>query len=522
MVLITALIIWGVFYFRHHEGLVVIDAMDIAQEARHFALGKGLTTGFIKPLSILIQGGDADLPDFYNSPVYVILLSNLFKLFGFTDQAVIGGSFIWAFLTGVLLLIFARLFFNLTLSLLIFLLYAVNPGVIESAFSGLHLSFLSFLLVLFCLIYCLRNRSSLIWTGVLGFLAGILYLSEFDFLLLSLPIAVLVIMDSGEKKGRHALIFGLGFFLAASPWLIRNAIVVGNPFFSLRWFDFKAYTTAFPANKIVRDFDPLLLSTPLPLIIFLRKFFVFMRLMYRYWLALSHSFLIPFFFASVLLRLGDKRGERVKKLVLLLFFSELLLIAAGNGDLSRILIFLPLICLLGMMAVRSFLQKITFRSKTTFRVVIGIFFLINIYPGVSVLFFGLPGQRYISPVFSRAEAESIKKGESLEQIRGLIKSDEVVVSDIPWAVAWYANRNAIWLPWKVEQMKTLKRRFKNVRFLYLTPVLFKYPDIENMAAWQSIYRSGMVPEWLQVDRGLLMPGEELIMGDIIFERLDLE
>jgi len=71
-------------------------------------------------------------------------------------------------------------------------------------------------------------------------------------------------------------------------------------------------------------------------------------------------------------------------------------------------------------------------------------------------------------------------------------------------------------------MKILKEKFKNIRFLHLTPVLFKYPPAENVEAWQSIYRSGMVPEWLQLDRGLLLSGEELIMGDIIFERLDLE
>jgi hypothetical protein len=32
----------------------------------------------------------------------------------------------------------------------------------------------------------------------------------------------------------------------------------------------------------------------------------------------------------------------------------------------------------------------------------------------------------------------------------------------------------------------------------------------------------MVPEWLKADRGILLPGDHLIMGDIIFERLDLE
>jgi len=53
-------------------------------------------------------------------------------------------------------------------------------------------------------------------------------------------------------------------------------------------------------------------------------------------------------------------------------------------------------------------------------------------------------------------------------------------------------------------------------------VIFKYPEIENVGAWRQIYRTGRVPDWLEVDRGLLLPGDHLIMGDIIFERLDLE
>jgi len=116
----------------------------------------------------------------------------------------------------------------------------------------------------------------------------------------------------------------------------------------------------------------------------------------------------------------------------------------------------------------------------------------------------------------------MREGETMGKVERIVKEHEVVVSDMPWAVAWYANRNAIWIPWEIEQMKAIKQKVKDVRFLHLSPMIFKYPDTERVEPWQDIYKSGMVPEWLKADRGILLPGDHLIMGDIIFERLDLE
>ena len=201
---------------------------------------------------------------------------------------------------------------------------------------------------------------------------------------------------------------------------------------------------------------------------------------------------------------------------------RLFLIAFGNGDTGRLLLFMPLILLSGLVTAMAMLRKFQNFPKQIHRLIIICFIVANIYPSIVSIIWGMSKQQYIPTIYTPAEAEQVKNSRSLEKIRNLVKEDEVVVSDSPWSVAWYANRNAIWLPWEVEQMKKIKKKFKNIRFLYLSPTLFKYPPVENAKDWQSIYRSGMVPEWLQVDRGLLLPGNELIMGDILFERLDLE
>jgi hypothetical protein len=437
----------------------------------------------------------------------------------------------------------------------------LSPGVLESTFSGLPISFVAFLLLILTFIYYFRNRSSFLWTALLGIISGILFLSEFDFLFFSLLIGILTVYDSKGNRSFHVLAFVIPFFLVALPWLIRNSIVAGDPLASLRWYDFKAYSLIFAGNQIVRDFNPDLLTTPFPVLIYWNKFLMFTRLMDKLWLSLSHSLLAPFFLGGILIKYNDLRWGRVIKLSVLLFFCQLILISLGNGDFSRILYFMPLIIIGGAAAFLQLLNNLglsassetgplveaTFRSpgrgslkaaatnsrqsdsSGTFRIfsspywiITTIFFILLIFPGLISIIYGLPDQRYIAAAFSGEEAMLMREGETMGKVERIVKEHELVVSDMPWAVAWYANRNAIWIPWEVEQMKFIKEKVKDVRFLHLSPMVFKYPDTENVGGWQDIYKSGMVPEWLKADRGILLPGDHLIMGDIIFERLDLE
>jgi hypothetical protein len=54
-----------------------------------------------------------------------------------------------------------------------------------------------------------------------------------------------------------------------------------------------------------------------------------------------------------------------------------------------------------------------------------------------------------------------------------MQPDEITASDMPWAVAWYANRRSILLPETVKEMTDLSDYGTlggQVRALYLTPV----------------------------------------------------
>ncbi len=520
--ILLGLIIWGIYYIHQYEGIVSVDAFNGAQVAREFHLGRGMTTLVLKPLPLLLGVSTERTPEGYLSPLPVVLLARFLKIIGVNDRALLGFSIAGSAAAGILLFVFTRVLFrNLVFSALAFLIYVSTLALLESAFSGQALTLTSLILLAYVWLYYARNRRSFLNSALLGAAAGLLYLSEFDFLLLAVLLAVFLCFDSPERRKKHVLVFLGAFLLVSLPWLIRNAVVFSNPFFSLRWFDFRSYSLLYPGNRISRDFSPSLLSTTFTLPLLWNKFMMFVRLMHSFWVSFSLSLLTPLFLGSFFMRFRDRNWFRAARMIVVLFFVQLALIAAGNGDFSRTLYFVPLLVIGGLAAFRELIDRLGFARRGSW-VLLSVFCLLNILPGLISLAYGLPVPRYIPAIFTREEAAVMGGDGPMERLQKLVRPDEVVVSDIPWAVAWYANRRALWIPWEIEQMREIKEMVPRVRFLHLSPVIFKSPPAENVGVWRGIYRTGRVPDWLEVDRGLLLPGDHLIMGDIIFERLDLE
>jgi hypothetical protein len=58
-------------------------------------------------------------------------------------------------------------------------------------------------------------------------------------------------------------------------------------------------------------------------------------------------------------------------------------------------------------------------------------------------------------------------------MRNLVEPDDIIGSDMPWAVAWYADRRSLWLPYEPKDLIDLsdyKRLGAPVVALYFTPI----------------------------------------------------
>jgi hypothetical protein len=62
---------------------------------------------------------------------------------------------------------------------------------------------------------------------------------------------------------------------------------------------------------------------------------------------------------------------------------------------------------------------------------------------------------------------------AIATLRELTTPDEIIASDVPWAVAWYADRRSLWLPFDPPDLQTLseqKQLGAPIVGLYFTPV----------------------------------------------------
>jgi hypothetical protein len=90
----------------------------------------------------------------------------------------------------------------------------------------------------------------------------------------------------------------------------------------------------------------------------------------------------------------------------------------------------------------------------------------------------------------------------LQEKGAWLPEDGLMMSDVPWAVAWYGERQTVWLSLKFREEPTirLKNDFaamnqngKPIRALYLSPRTFKSVATDPLKAW--VQRNERVEKW---------------------------
>lgn len=78
-------------------------------------------------------------------------------------------------------------------------------------------------------------------------------------------------------------------------------------------------------------------------------------------------------------------------------------------------------------------------------------------------------------------------------------SDDIIVSDQPWAVAWYADRRSIWLPYKIADLEILENKAETedtpVVGVLITPMSSESRPLATMAFSYGDYMSLMLDNW---------------------------
>ncbi len=497
----------AVYIFIQFKGFRHSEAMDSGQVARAVAAGEGFTTRFIRPLALwqLEQGGKAldneRFPDLNNQPLPVLLQAlMLLPAKGswemtpldivYSGDRVLATLGVIFFLLSVLVWFFvARNLFDEKLAYLAVAALLLTDLLWQFSISGLTQPLLLLLFAVATWLTLLSlpegkadRRKGKIFIPLAGLVFGLMMLTHGLAFWLFLPWLIFVGFFFRHKLLPVLLAAGLAL-VVVSPWLVRNYAVSGNP------FGLSIYTAIWPNydpdKSLMREIAPdvresargfrnklrdAVLNTPANLFSFL-----------------GLNILAIFFFASLLHKFKRPGAQFFRWGVLLMWLSAsfgMALFGLRSDPVSANqlhVLFLPLFSFYGLAFLLVLWNRLGFGNYLLEKVFsFGLLFLVAV-PMIFNLFLSdrqrIQWPPYVPPFIA--------------VFQNWYEPHEIIASDMPWAVAWYANRKAVLLPESpriLTRMSDYRTLGQPITGLYLTPLT------GNESLVSQIYK-GAYREW---------------------------
>ncbi len=485
-----ALISLAVWYdLSQFKNLSTQEAMDAAQLARRISEGRGYTTDFVRPFSMhLIRQHRADgdplvkaaHPDLANPPLYPVLLAGVLKAMPFKFPEVARAKAFSVFTPDLWIAAFNQALLLLSAGLLFRLARRVFDERVawgsvlvlvgSEIFWRFSISGQSTMLLL-VLVLALANvlvqldeaaqqtMHRAAWSATLaalvGLLAGAAFLTRYSFGLIVLP-AVLYLAILPTKRRTLWICATLGaFLLVATPWVVRNVMISGAPF-GTAGFAVAQETPVFPGDQLERTLQPdfgdltrgvitskLLTNAREILLNDLPK--------------LGGSWVTAFFLVGLLmpfrsLTLGRLRLFAALSLVLLGLAQALgrTQLSAASPEVNSenlLVVIAPLVFVFGVSLFFVLLEQMALAMQGQFwmKTASG---LVACAPLLLALL--TPKSSAVAyppyyPPWLQNQAQWIRPG-------------EWIMSDIPWAVAWYGGRQSVWTSLKYRSSAAERRR----------------------------------------------------------------
>jgi len=519
LITLAVLLLFIGFNWRWYRNFSTPEAMDAAQVARNLAEGRGFTTQFVRPLSIYLvkqrheaRFGPAspaadparlrgDHPDLANPPVWPVVLAGLMKVLPFEWEIgppkpfwSKGGRF-WRYQPDFIIAIFGELLFGVVIVMTFFLARQLfDPGVAWLSavlllgcehlwsFSASGLPTMLLMIIFLGLVWCLmgieREARAPRWPGWAlpalaagaGLLVALGMLTRYSFGWLLLPVLVFLILFTGAHRARLCLLATAVFCVAVAPWLYRNYQISGLPFGTATYAVVEG-TGLFPENRLQRSLEPNLRTVEARVGTFVFKLINNSRLILRNEVPrLGGSWVTALFLTGLLLGF---RNPAIRRLRYFLVGSLALLVvvqALSRTEFSEdfavissenlLVLLVPLIFVYGTSLFLLLLDQMNLLFRGLRPLIIGLFTVLVSIPMI-VIFLLPPAAAVVYPPYYPPV---------IQQICRWMRPDELMMSDVPWAVAWYGRRQCMWTTLDAQQQFfAVNDYLKPVRALYLTP-----------------------------------------------------
>ncbi len=526
-----------VYNLRVTKNFGTQEAMDSAQLARNIAEGKGFTTSFIRPFSLhlisernrnsptagkVIVGTNtisdparikSGHPDISNAPLYPVVLAGAMKVLPVNPEMTRTKPFwssngrFWRFqpdfliawfnqllFVGVIALTYrwARKLFDPMVAFVSALLLFGSELLWRFSSSGLPTILL--MLIFMGIVWGLTllqdevtepKRGWKIEFGAVlavGLLIGAASLTRYGFGWLILPAVVFVALFGGRSRVPLALLMAGAFTVVLLPWIFRNWNVSGT-LFGTAGFDLFKGASLFPEHRLDRSLDPNIQYSARA---------IWMKLLINARVILQSEFFgLAGGWALALFVVGWMIGFRnpvIRRMRYFLVASMGVLFVAqalGRTQISEdspilnsenyLVVLVPLITVYAVSLFFMLLDQIAFPVKPMRHVVTGVLVAASSLP----LLFALLPPRGVPVAYPPYYPPAI------HQTAELFRETELLMSDVPWAMAWYGKRDCVWLTLNAfpdrndqdggEDFFAINDLMRTIYGVYLTPVTMNMP-----------------------------------------------
>ncbi|HAB16784.1 MAG TPA: glycosyltransferase family 39 protein [Verrucomicrobiota bacterium] len=487
LVVILAAVGAGIYQLNEAQNFQAPDAMDAAQLGRNLAAGNGYITGFIRPLSLhLLQaqairkGSDPRAvltqphPDLQSPPVYPMLLAAVFKVIPEswgtqlpTDEfrkrpaaeaaISVANLVLFAFVIGLVWWLGTRLF-DATAGAVSALVTLGTEPFWRFANAGLPTLLLMVfgLVLLHALLGFAREAASpsprasrlLLLGAAAAGVVGVMFLTQYSWGWLGIPVLGFLLWHGGAWKGRIVLLAGLIIVAVATPWMMRNWHLSGTPFGTAGFAVFSD-TEAFPGDRIERSQYPII-EPDIAIEVF-RKVVRNLRQIVRDDLPrLGGNWMTMFFLAGLIVPFQNRVLNHLRFFVLAVLVTFTLVQAGGRTWLTTnfgpvtgenlLIVFAPAVFVFGTGFLLTLLDHVEWPALVLRRMAL---------TGL-ILVFSAPFLLAIMPPREFALVEPYRPA-VIRRFASFSPPGTLFMSDIPWAVAWYGPREAVWTTLRVSE-----------------------------------------------------------------------
>jgi hypothetical protein len=489
----------SLFLFFNFRGLDSETAMDQAQIGRQLAAGAGYSTLYIRPMAMWQLIGHQEqlpaghFPETYNFPLNPLMNAVLLRPvkrwwameptdFVYRADRVIAGAGVALFFASTLIFFFlVRSLFDARIAWMTAGMLFLSDLMWRFSVSGLPQMLMLFLFAaaLWFMHLALQAREerltgrSLLHLSSSAILFGLMALAHPLSAWIFLGFLIFVFAWFYPRSLSGLLVLFL-FAAVITPWLVRNYLVCGNPL-GLGIYSILDGTLG-SESLFMSNLQPDLSAFGLVRGKLRSGFTGQFENLFGY---LGYNLAAAAFFFSLLHIFRRKETNMFRWAIALMWvFAALgMAVFAPRGQVSANqlhVLFLPVFIAYGLAFLVVLWNRLDLRFAPARTAFLALVFLVSALPLVVNLLTQSPGRvqwpPYVPPF--------------IKTISNWMDPGEILVSDMPWAVAWYGGRPSLLLPSTVRQFITIhdyKYLGGPLNGLYLTPVSGNRPFLSQIA-----------------------------------------